>query len=58
MGFGEGDIEGLARLIIQECMRCCTKVEEDKELSDYQGGFRDGALLCREEIKKHFGVEE
>jgi len=55
---GQPEIEKFAELIIQECMQCCTKVEEDRELSDYQGGFRDGALLCREEIKSHFGVKD
>ena len=47
-----------AELIVQECMLQCVKVEDDDELSDYEGGFRDGALLCYQEIKKHFGVEE
>jgi len=43
-----------AELIVRECMAQCAKVEEDDELS----GVSDGALLCREEIKEHFGVEE
>jgi len=46
--------EKFAELIITECMAQCTKVEEDDELC----GVSDGALLCREEIKEHFGVEE
>jgi len=47
-----------AELIVKECMSLCTDVEEDVELADYVGGFRDGASMCREDIKKHFGVEE
>ena len=47
-------LEKFAELIVRECMAQCTKVEEDDELS----GVSDGALLCREEIKEHFGVEE
>ena len=39
-----------AELIVRECMEQCTKVEEEYELY--------GALLCRVEIKEHFGVEE
>ncbi len=50
-------LEYFAQLIAKECMTLCSKVEEDKELSDYPGGFRDGALLCQQEIKEHFGVE-
>lgn len=55
--FHETYTKKLAELIIQECMEQCTKVEDDDELSDFEGGFRDGAMLCREEIKSHFGVE-
>jgi len=55
---GQPEIEKFAELIIRECMQCCTNVEEDRELSNYAGGFRDGALLCREQIKEYFGVEE
>ncbi len=51
-------VEQFAELIVRECMSLCTDVEEDVELADYVGGFRDGALMCREDIKKHFGVEE
>jgi len=46
-----------AELIVKECMAQCRKVEDDDEVSDYEGGFRDGALLCYEEIKEHFGVK-
>lgn len=46
-----------AELIIRECMALCIKVENDVELSDYEGGFKDGTLLCYQEIQEHFGVE-
>ena len=49
-------LESFAHLIVRECMAQCTKVEDD-DLSDYEGGFRDGVLLCYQEIKDHFGVE-
>lgn len=45
--------EKFAELIVGECMAQCLKVEEDDE-----SGVSVDALLCREEIRKHFGVEE
>ena len=51
-------LEKFAELIVRECMLQCIKVENDVELSDYEGGFKDGALLCYQEIQEHFGVEE
>ena len=45
-------IEKFAELIVRECMAQCLKVEEDDE-----SGVSVDALLCREEIRKHFGVE-
>jgi hypothetical protein len=38
--------EKFAELIVRECMLQCIKVENDVELSDYEGGFKDGALFC------------
>jgi hypothetical protein len=52
------DREKFAELIVRECMLQCIKVENDVELSDYKGGFKDGALLCYQEIQEHFGVEK
>ena len=52
------DLKKFAELIVRECMLQCIKVENDVELSDYEGGFKDGALLCYQEIQEHFGVEE
>lgn len=54
----DDQVAKFAELIIRECMAQCVKVENDDELSNYEGGFRDGALLCYQEIKEHFGVEQ
>ena len=46
MGYGEGNIEGLAELIVRECadrIRFCIKNDID---------------FIAEDIEKHFGVEE
>jgi len=55
------EIEKFAELIIRECVQCCDKVENDDDYDDYTPdcaiGMRDGALLCKIEIKQHFGVE-
>jgi len=51
-------LQRFALLLIQECIGCCTVVEEDDEPSSAEGTFKDGALLCREEIKKHFEIPE
>jgi hypothetical protein len=56
--FFDGGLEKFAELIIEECVSLCMAVENDDELSDYVGGFRDGALLCQSEIKERFGVTE
>jgi hypothetical protein len=53
MGINE-EMEKFAELIVRECMAQCYKVEADDEFS----GISVDALLCREEIRKHFGVEE
>lgn len=49
-----------AELIIQECMQCCDKVDDDEYediTPDCVTGIRDGALLCKIEIKERFGIE-
>lgn len=62
-------VEKFTRLIVQECVLSCAKVENDSQLVNYGDGdpysklafdcgIRDGALLCQEEIKRHFGVEK
>lgn len=55
--YSREQMEFLAELIIRECVSLCANVECDDELSDYDGGFKDGALLCQQEIKQYFGVE-
>ena len=50
-------MEKFAALIIQKCIEQCDLVEEDEELSDEAFTFRDGALMCRVEIKGYFGVK-
>lgn len=57
IGGSVADLEKFAELIVRECMLQCAKVEDDDELSDYEGGFKDGALLCYQEIKEHFGIK-
>ena len=46
-----------AELIVRECGRVCAKIELDEELST-EADIWDGAMMCRVEIMKHFGVEE
>ena len=59
--FLEPEHYDIARVIIQECIKCCEEVD-DAEYGDYEPpdiatGIRDGALLCKIEIKEHFGVK-
>jgi len=46
-----------AELIVRECAQVCAKIELDEELSA-EADIWDGAMMCRVEIKQHFGVEE
>lgn len=48
------DVEKFAELIVKECMSMCQARADNLA----QGSFRDGALLCQQDIKQHFGVEE
>jgi len=43
-----------AELIVSECVMLCDKVYEQNDNVKIQAG----ATFCREDIKKHFGVEE
>ena len=62
--YGDGCSAVLAKfaeLIVRECMQCCDKVDDDDYddiTPDVVTGMRDGALLCKIEIKQHFGVDE
>jgi len=46
--------EKFAELIVKECVMLCDKVYEQNDNVKIQAG----ATFCREDIKKHFGVEE
>lgn len=50
--------EKFAKLIIEECITQCKKVEEHGE--NYIGGgpFADVTKLCRDAIEVYFGVEQ
>jgi len=48
------DLEKFAELIVSECVMLCDKVYEQNDNVKIQAG----ATFCREDIKKHFGVEE
>ena len=50
MGYGEGNVEKFAELIVQEC----AGVTLDYKNNDHYTGWCDHA----EEILRHFGVEE
>jgi len=50
LGYGEGNLEEFAKLIVQEC----TELTLDYKSDQYYNGWID----YRDEIKKHFGVEE
>ena len=47
LGYGEGNIEGLAELIVQECI----------DVIDVGGEFVSRPKMV-ERLKEHFGVEE
>ena len=48
MGYGEGNIEGLAELIVQECGIVADKWVDDED---------NGKNLVSEKLKQHFGVK-
>jgi len=51
----QGDnFQKFAELIVSECVMLCDKVYEQNDNVKIQAG----ATFCREDIKKHFGVEE
>ena len=47
MGYGEGNIEGLAELIVRECARVYWNIDNGETHTEYV-----------EALKEHFGVEE
>lgn len=54
------DKEEFAELLIKECAQICQTIsaeQVDNASKDYQEGREMGATVCRNQIKKHFGVE-
>ena len=51
MGYGEGNIEGLAELIVRECVEQVWYSRED-------GINGNVSEVIKNRIKQHFGVEE
>ena len=57
-GAGHNDtFERFAELLVRECVEQINKVEEHGDAHLGGGYFYDGTRLCRDAIKKHFGVE-
>ena len=57
MGYGEGNVEKFAELIIRECIGCCEQVISDP-VPESVDTWLNGGEQCIQEIKQHFGVEE
>ena len=57
MGYGEGNVEKFAELIVQECVGCCEQVISDP-VPESVDTWLNGGEQCIQEIKQHFGVEE
>lgn len=51
LGYGEGNVERLAELIVRECMSMCQTAVGNAD-------YNTGRLHCLNNIKEHFGVEE
>lgn len=57
MGYGEGNVEKFAELIVRECIGCCEQVISDP-VPESVDTWLNGGSQCIVEIKEHFGVEE
>ena len=57
MGYGEGNIEKFAELIVKECIGCCEQVISDP-VPESVDTWLNGGSQCIDEIKLHFGVKE
>ena len=68
MGLGEGDVEGLIKLVVQECIAACDEVAENadamtksKFVTDagrmLHEGMWGGAQNCKAGILNRVGVE-
>jgi hypothetical protein len=49
LGYGEGDLEKFAELIVRECAQVCINLQDIPATEPRH---------CAEDIKIHFGVEE
>jgi hypothetical protein len=54
LGYGEGNVEGLAELIVKECVDTIKSNQWAKDNQAWAKGMNYSAEL----IKEHFGVEE
>ena len=57
LGYGEGNLEKFAELIVRECIGCCEQVISDP-VPESVDTWLNGGSQCIDEIKQHFGVEE
>ena len=57
LGYGEGNLEKFAELLVRECMLICGAIQGAGELRNVHE-FASGAAQCRAIIKRDFGVEE
>ena len=55
MGYGEGNVEKFAELIVQECIGCCEQVISDP-VPESVDTWLNGGEQCIQEIKEHFGL--
>ena len=55
MGYGEGNVEKFAELIIRECIGCCEQVISDP-VPESVDSWLNGGEQCIQEIKEHFGL--
>ena len=53
LGYGEGNLEKFAELIVRECANHCDLLLDHKISSEWSRGTHD----CSKAIKKYFGVE-
>ena len=57
MGYGEGNVEKFAELIVRECIGCCEQVISDP-VPESVDTWLNGGEQCIQEIKEHFGIKE
>ncbi len=63
LGFGEGNLEKFAELIVRECAdvirkEVSMKFKDGGETDEFMGGHYAGSVLARVKIKQHFGVDQ